>query len=185
MKWNSIKEFRPHDHHYDEDNPARFVDCLVKTKSGSICTMRYDQNSATEDRPGLWYCGAEPYIYTEIDPVEYWQYLDEVDGYLTHGYDSSWCWEFGSTLADVAVPALTKWIDNGVSYVYGMTPEEWKEILKKIRDSFAEAKKILDGEYDHLSANDREFIIDEAEKKRNVAFSLSCFTVRTIFVYHS
>lgn len=76
--------------------------CLVKTKKGSICQMDYDNSK------GIWYFGTEPYIYAEVDPVEYWQFLDDVDYYLTNGYDRSWCWEFGSTLADVAVPALTK-----------------------------------------------------------------------------
>lgn len=172
MKWNSIEELRPHDHHYNKDSSARFVDCLVKTKSGSICTMQYDQDSATEDRPGLWYCGAEPYIYAEVDPVEYWQYLDEVDGYLTNGYDSSWYWDFGSTLANIAVPAMTKWIDKGVSYIHGMTHEEWKQILIKIRDSFAEDKKIFDGEYDFKSSDEFNNLYEKAKKRRKEAFDL-------------
>lgn len=121
---------------------------------------------------GIWYCGAEPYIYAEVDPVEYWQFLDDVDYYLTNGYARSWCWEFGSTLADVAVPALTKWIEEGISYVYGMTPEEWQEILKKIRDSFAETKKILDGDYDSLPYEEKQTIVTKAEERRKEAFDL-------------
>ena len=51
-------------------------------------------------------------------------------------------------------------------------PEVWDGILKKIRDAFAEAKDILDGSLDELSNEERIKALDEAEVRRQEAFSL-------------
>ena len=47
-----------------------------------------------------------------------------------------------------------------------------KNILLKIRDSFVETKKTLDGDYDKLSIEDRDAKISEAENNRIAAFNL-------------
>lgn len=174
MKWNYIGDLKPHDRHYDEENPARFVECLVKLKGIS---ERNDLIRVALYEPSTqrWYVHGYDTPYRRIDEyetVEYWQYLDLIDVSLTNGYDRDWCWEFGATLAEVAVPALSHWIENGVSHPHGMSHEEWKHILTEIRDSFEESRKILNGDYDDLPNEQRDNIIELAEKNREHAFML-------------
>ena len=179
MKWNLTKESgrplhkdqRKWDKEKQEsvliDPQKNEVDCLVKTYGEhsypTIMTYVLDRDCWVD------YDSGRNIAYHE---VEKWQYLSHIDDMLEGKPEPMWCWEFGSTLAETAVPALDHWIENGVSYTYGMTPEEWKDILKKIRNAFAEARDILSGCFDDLQNEEREKKLDEAEYRRQEAFSL-------------
>lgn len=179
MKWNITKKSgRPL--HKDQmkwdkekqesvliDPQKNEVDCLVKTygehSRPTIMTYVLDRDCWVDHNS----CRNIPY-----SEVEKWQYISHIDSMLEGNPEPAWCFEFGSTLAETAVPALDHWIENGVSYIYGMTSDEWADILKKIRNAFAEARDILDGCFDSLQYEEREKKLDEAESRRQEAFSL-------------
>ena len=179
MKWNLTKESgrplhedqRKWDKEKQEsvliDPQKNEVDCLVKTYGEysypTIMTYVLDRDCWVD------YDSCRNIPYNE---VEKWQYLSYIDDTLDGKPEPMWCWEFGSTLAENVIPALTHWINNGISYPRGMDHNMWKNILLKIRDSFVDTKKILDGDYDELSIEDRDAKISEAENNRIVAFNL-------------
>lgn len=179
MKWNLTKEsgrpLRKDQRKWDKekqesvliDPQKNEVDCLVKTYGEhaypTIMTYVLDRDCWVD------YDSGRNIPYHE---VKKWQYLSHIDDMLEGKPEPMWCWEFGSTLAETAVPALDHWINNGISYPRGMDHNMWKNILLKIRDSFVETKKIFDGDYDELSIEDRDAKISEAENNRIVAFNL-------------
>lgn len=180
MRWNLTKESgRPlHEYQTRWDKEKQESVPIIPRQTEVYCLCKYADDPTPfiliynldidgwRD-PDSEYTGSMPF-----DKVEKWCHLSEIDDILEGKPDPMWCWEFGSTLAETAVPALDRWIEHGVSYVYGMTPEEWNGILKKIRDAFAEARDILDGGLDELSTEEREKKLDEAECRRQEAFSL-------------
>lgn len=144
------------------------VDCLVKIYGEhahlTIMTYVLDRDCWVD------YDSARNIPYHE---VEKWQYISHIDDMLEGKPEPLWCWEFGHTLADTAIPALDKWIQDGVSYVSGLTPEEWKEILTKIKRAFEVSKSDLDGALDDITDTaERDRILKEHDKIREEGFSL-------------
>lgn len=78
------------------------------------------------------------------------------------------CWEFGCALAQFAIPALDVWIRKGVSYHPCMTPEEWHDVLGKIKCAFEVSLADMSGETD----NDDKALLEEHDRIREEGFSL-------------
>ena len=84
-----------------------------------------------------------------------------------------WCWEFGSTLAETSVPALERWIEKGVSYKAGSTPEKWKETLTKIKQAFEVSLSDLNGDLDDITNfEERMKVLKEHDQLRKDGFTL-------------
>lgn len=65
------------------------------------------------------------------------------------------------------------WINSGVSYKYGMTPDAWKEILIKIKRGFEVSMSDLDGDLDDIvDLDERNRILEEHDAIRKEAFAL-------------
>lgn len=165
MKWISILEGRP----YGGD----IVKCLVKLASGDIVRLNYNYDGefwfypSTADTPSA--------IKRDVSDIVSWVNINEVDKYCSKDVDPDWCWEFGSTLADHAIPALEYWIEHGISYSPDCTPEEWKAILTKILDTFKLCKADLDGDSPDLESPDfdvRQKAYEEHKQKRREGFQL-------------
>ena len=104
----------------------------------------------------------------EANDGDLWYPMDYIFCMLS-GFPTPYsCWEFGCALAQFAIPALDVWIRNGVSYHPGMTPEEWHEVLGKIKRAFEVSLSDMNGETDD---NDKESW-EEHERIRKEGFSL-------------
>ena len=148
--------------------PQKEVDCL--------CVLKFTQHKEpitltyVLDKD-MWKTREGDYIV--FDAVEKWCLLSDISNMLDGKPEPLWCWEFGHTLADTAIPALDKWIQDGVSYVNGLTPEEWREILTKIKMAFEVSKSDLDGALDDIAdIAERDRILKEHDKIREEGFSL-------------
>jgi len=149
------------------------VECLVKLKSGDIVRLNYNYDGefwfypSTADTPSA--------IKKDVSDIEYWVNVKDIDRHCKMDLDPEWCWDFGATLADHAIPALELWIKDGVSYDPSCTPEEWKAILTKILDTFKLCKADFDGDSPDLMDKDPEVVkkaYEEHKQKRREGFQL-------------
>ena len=196
MKWEKIKYIfeekeeygkRPYIRHpfedeYDEDILKPRIPCLVRYNQEKlkkhygddaslvenyINKLYYDPNTDSWfDADGNYQCDFES------DDIEAYILLKELDSVLSGEPEALWCWAFGSTLADTAIPALEKWIAKGVSYNPRMSCEEWYAILKKILEAFRVCKSDIDGALDNLSDEERMRSYEEHKQIRKEAFEL-------------
>ena len=180
MRWNLTKESgrplhkdqRKWDKEKQEsvliDPQKKEVDCLVKTYGEhsypTIMTYVLDRDCWVD------YDSDRNIPYHE---VEKWQYLSHIDDMLEGKPEPMWCFEFGSTLADTAIPALKQWIEKGVSYHPSMSPDAWRNILTKIKQGFEVSLSDLDGGLDNiLDLDERKRILEEHDAIRKEAFAL-------------
>lgn len=102
-----------------------------------------------------------------------WYPLSYITDYLDGKPEPMNCWEFGWYTAKRSIPALETWIEKGVSYKYGMAPEDWKEILTKIKRGFEISMSDLDGDLDDIiDLDERKHILEEHDAIRKEAFAL-------------
>lgn len=149
------------------------VECLVKLKSGKIVRLNYNYDDQ------FWYYPSTDETSTaikkDVSDIEYWVNIKDIDKYCANDLDSGWYWDFGTTLANTAIPALEHLIEHGVSYDPNCTPEEWKAILTKILDTFKLCKADLDGDSSDLENPDLEVrnkAYEEHKQKRREGFQL-------------
>lgn len=90
------------------------IECLVKLKSGKIVRLNY--NNVDE----FWYYPSTDEIPATIkkdcSDIVAWVNCKEVDKDLECDADRNLAWNFGTELMDRAIPALTLWIDKGISH---------------------------------------------------------------------
>lgn len=102
-----------------------------------------------------------------------WYPLSDITDYLDGKPEPMNCWEFGWYTAKRSISALETWIENGVSYKCGMTPEEWKAVLTKIKQGFEVSLSDLDGDLDNITdLEERKRILEEHGAIRKEAFAL-------------
>lgn len=199
MKWEKIKYIvegkegfgrrpyirHPFDDEYDEDILKPRIPCLVRYNQEKLkvhygdCAslvenyinkLYYDPNTDSWfDADGNYQCDFES------DDIDGYVLLKELDSVLNGEPESLWCWDFGSALVNTAIPALEKWIKNGVSYDPSMSFEEWQNILIKILDMFKMCKSDLDGTSEDLEVKDldvRKKNYEEHRQKRREGFQL-------------
>ena len=181
MRWNITEECgRPICEEQikwdNEEQKAVFVEPQQK-EVDCLCVLKFTQHDKApiiltyildKDR---WKTRDGDYIV--FDAVEKWCLLSDISDMLDGKPEPLLCWEFGHTLADTAIPALDKWIQEGVSYVNGLTPEEWKEILTKIKRAFEVSKSDLDWTLDDIAdIEERDRRLKEHSKIREEGFSL-------------
>lgn len=195
MQWVKIKDEydgeqywnkRPYiKHPIDDENQTEYpkrIACLckwnkdyLKVHYGDGADLLYNQIDKLWYDCDLdaWFGDEDTYLFDfESDNLDSYILLDELNDILDGKPESLWCWEFGSTLANTAIPALEKWIDKGVSYVYSMSPEEWRDILQKILEAFKICKSDLDGDLDDLPIEERNRLFEEHKQLRKEAFAL-------------
>ena len=167
MKWTPLSDSSEL---YNPDSRG-MVKCLVKLNTWDITCLDYHYDSKK------WYYPSDIDRSNPIDHrhIDCYVRISEIDRHCTRGVDPDWCWEFGSSLANAAIPALEHWIEHGVSYCASTTPEEWKEILIKILDTFKLCKADLDGDSPDLESYDLEERMKAYEmhkQKRREGFQL-------------
>ena len=165
MKWKLSSREKPI--YENEENSLSEVECLCKKFNsdqpiimtyvlGTDSWVDYNTNSTIK--------------YNE---VEKWVELSELNNLLEGKPEPMWCWEFGQTLAETAIPALDYWIKHGCSYEYGMTPESWKEVLEKIKTAFEVSLYDLnDSILDVPDIKERQRITEEHAQIRKDGFNL-------------
>lgn len=149
------------------------VECLVKLKSGDIVRLNYNYDGEFWFYPST--ADTQSAIKKYVSDIEYWIDIKDIDRHCKIGLDPSWCWDFGSTWASYVIPALEKWIKDGVSYDPSCTPEEWTAILTKILNTFKLCKSDLDGTSTDLESLDpevREKAYEDHKQKRREGFQL-------------
>lgn len=199
MKWEKIKYIfegkecygkrpyirHPFDDEYDEDILKPRTPCLVRYSHEKLKTHHGDDASLVENyinklyydpNTDSWFDADGNYRCNfESDDIEAYVLLKELDSVLSGEPEALWCWDFGSALANTAIPALEKWIKNGVSYDPSMSPKEWQNILIKILDMFKMCKSDLDGTSEDLEVKDldvRKKNYEEHRQKRREGFQL-------------
>lgn len=181
MRWNLTSEGgRPlHEDQTRWDKEKQESVLVIPRKSEILCLCKY----ADEENPFImkynldidgWvdtdseYSGSMPF-----DKVEKWYPLSYIDDYLEGKPEPMWCWEFGSTLAETAIPALEQWIENGVSHPANMEPERWIEILTQIKNAFEISLSDFEGGMDDITdLEERKRVYEEHKQIRKEAFSL-------------
>lgn len=149
------------------------VECLVKLKSGDMVRLNYNYDGKFWFYPST--ADTQSAIKRDVSDIESWVNIKDIDTHCKSDVDPSWRWEFGSTLADTAIPALEQWVEHGIGYAHGCTPEEWKAILTKILDTFKLCKADLDGDSPDLESTDfeaRNKAYEEHKQKRREGFQL-------------
>lgn len=181
MKFNLTKEGgRPlHEVQMKWDKEKQESVLVVPQKKEVYCLCKYKDNPTpfvliyNLDIDGWRVPNSEYSESMDFDKVEKWCLLSDIDDVLEGKPESMWCWEFGLSLAKTAIPALERWIEKGVSYKYGMKPEEWREILKKIKRGFEVSMSDLDGDLDNIGdLEERKRILEEHDAIRKEAFAL-------------
>lgn len=146
------------------------IECLVKLKSGKIVRLNYNNNDE------FWYypnTDDTPYaIKRDCSDIVAWINCKEVDKDLECGADRNLVWNFGAELMDRAIPALTLWIDKGISHPANIEFDTWKGMLRKVRDAFAATDYLYSDEYENLSSEDKEKKCNFALALRREAFQI-------------
>lgn len=174
FKWNKFSEVRPHkvkqvhNIHCENHYLGKF---MVRLHTGKYCICEYMFPSDDDLNDDAWkprWKVVETDDTVEADDGDLWYPMnyvfDMLDGYPTP-YS---CWEFGCALAEFAIPALSVWIEKCVSYKPGMTPDEWHDVLKKIRRAFEVSLADMSGE---TPEND-EALWEEHKRIRKEGFAL-------------
>ena len=168
MKWIPITKEQPHPYGGD------IVKCIAKLKSGDIVRINYNYDGQ------FWYYPSTDETHSAVkkdcSDIFAWVDIRELDKNLSDDIDPMWCWEFGSTLADTAIKALSKWIERGLSYPGKISEEEWNTILTKILNTFKLCKADLDGDSEDLNnatnVDDRKKVFEDHRQKRREGFEL-------------
>ena len=154
----------------DVDNPylgkfmVRFCDGET-----AICSYKFptDYDIENDDWVPLWIkdsTGEE----IEATDGDLWYPMDYIFCMLS-GFPTPYsCWEFGCALAQFAIPALDVWIRKGVSYHPCMTPEEWHDVLGKIKRAFEVSLADMSGETDNYD----KALLEEHDRIRKEVFAL-------------
>lgn len=108
------------------------------------------------EQPLPWY--KTLYIRLFINPADtffvwwYWKVTNRWVDFknakmrLKHGYDYGDVWNMNLWFVNGAVPILEHWIEHGVTYPEGKTPDEWKAILTEMMEGFKLYKTCHNGE---------------------------------------
>lgn len=166
MRWILSKDEKPLYENRKGDSEKAEVECLCKKRNvNQLSIMTYVLNK---------HCWVDYDTSSNIpyNEVEKWVLLSDVDDLLEEKPEPEWCWEFGWSLANKAIPALEHWIEHGVSYKYGMTPEEWQNVLTKIKKAFEVSLNDLDDSIYNSNSAERESILNEHDKIRKEGFEL-------------
>ena len=181
MEWKLTKEGgRPlHEDQMKWDKEKQESVLVVPQKKEVYCLCKYEDNPNpfvliyNLDIDGWRDPNSEHSENMEFDKVEKWCLLSDIDDVLEGKPESMWCWEFGWSLAKTAIPALKRWIEKGVSYHPSMSPEEWREILTKIKQGFEVSLSDLNGDLDNINdLEERKCILEEHDSIRKEAFAL-------------
>lgn len=167
MKWKLASEEKPiYENEVDHSNEVKCLCKLHNSDYKTILTYVLDKDE--------WLCdNEEPHYFMKYNDVDKWVKLSDLDDLLEGKPEPMWCWEFGQTLAETAVPALDHWIKHGCSYECGMTPESWKELLGKIKRAFEVSLYDLnDSVLDVPDVKERQRITEEHAKIRKEGFDL-------------
>ena len=154
----------------DVDNPylgkfmVRFCDGET-----AICSYKFptDDDIENDDWVPLW---VKDSTGEEIEATDgdLWYPMDYIFCMLS-GFPTPYsCWEFGCALAQFAIPALDVWIRKGVSYHPCMTPEEWHDVLRKIKRAFEVSLADMSGE----TEDDDKALLEEHDRIRKEGFAL-------------
>ena len=73
---------------------------------------------------------------------------------------------------DRAIPALTLWIEKGISHPADIEFDTWKDMLRKVRDAFVATDYLYSDEYESLSSEDKKNKCDVALALRKEAFQI-------------
>jgi hypothetical protein len=73
---------------------------------------------------------------------------------------------------DMAIPALTLWIDKGISHPADIEFDTWKDMLRRVRDAFIATDYLYSDEYEKLSSEDKEKKCNSALALRREAFQI-------------
>lgn len=159
MQWVKIKDVyedeqgwgkRPYiKHPIDEENETecqKRISCLCKWNKdhlrvhyGDNADLLYNQIDKLWYDCDLdaWFGDEDNYLFDfESDNLDSYILLDELNNTLEGKPESCWCWDFGSTLAKTAIPALDRWIKEGYSHPCGMNEDDWQRVLEKIKHAF-------------------------------------------------
>ena len=181
MEWKLTKEGeRPlHEDQMKWDKEKQESVLVIPQKKEVHCLCKYEDNPTpfvliyNLDIDGWIDPDSEYSGSMKFDKVEKWCLLSDIDDYLEGKPEPMNCWEFGWYTAKRSIPALAKWIENGVSHHPSMTPDAWKEILTKIKRGFEVSLSDLDGELDAIvDLNERKRILEEHDVIRKEAFAL-------------
>ena len=180
LKWNITKESgRPlykDQMIWDKDKQEAVLKEQQQNKVKCLCKLNSEEEPIIltycldKDK---WFYDYEQTYFIDYEEVEKWYPLSDITDYLDGKPEPMNCWEFGWYTAKRSIPALETWIENGVSYKYGMTPEKWKAILTKIKQGFEVSLSDLDGDLDNITdLEERKRILEEHDAIRKDAFAL-------------
>lgn len=95
---------------------------------------------------------SKPLYLTKKDE-RYHAHLDQLK---KHGFSDSETWSLYSVLCDFILPRLTRFRDIVPNYPHGITLEEWKIIIDKIRFSFYYSKNRDEDEFYNKLDDERQ-----------------------------
>lgn len=162
MHWNYINTRLPGS--LDAERPAT-ISCIVKTDHKEIFRLNYD----TEYKQWQYSESNIPYSNDDYGTIECWVLCNTLDRDLTN-QSSYWAYNFNDAFLENAIPALSLWIDKGMSYPSDVGADAWKAHLTKLRDIFVEYQTFNNSKYD-LVKEERKAKWNEINTKIKEAFN--------------